>query len=174
MTAKTLSQLKDELPVLERELVECTTLVNSVNQLGAHVQTLTTAHALGNATATQLLEAQNRHNEAIAAIVRQQLLTKSVFEQKQMIAFAEAQEKRAFIDKIGTDFADVRQRYVIESKKLLEIFKEMARLNNLSISMRSHQLMADGDWRLDLPALRSPNDSELFTVGSMVRSGDIK
>lgn len=170
---KSLKELQDELPILEAELASTTRQVASINQLGANVQTLTTAHALGTVTATDLLKAQKAHEEAIAAVGRQQLLTKSVFEQKQMIAFAEAQEKRAFIDKIGTDFAQTRERYVIESKKLLGIFKEMARLNNLSISMRSHQLLADTDWRLDLPALRSPNDSELFTIGSLVRSGDL-
>lgn len=170
---KTLQELQTELPVLERELEETTRQVASINQLSANLQTLTTAHALGNVSASDLLKAQRLHDEAVQAVQRKELLTKAVFEQKQMITFAQAQEKRQFIDGIGKQFAEVRERYVIESKKLLSIFKEMNRLHNQSVSMRSHTLMNDGDYRLDLPALRSPNDSELFTVGSMVRSGSL-
>jgi hypothetical protein len=170
---KSLTELQQELPVLERELEETTRQVTSINQLGANLQTMTTAHALGNVTASDLLKAQRLHDDAVQAVQRKELLTKSVFEQKQMIAFAQAQEKRQFIDNIGKQFSEVRERYQVESQKLLGIFKEMHRLHNQSISMRSHQLMTEGDYRLDLPALRSPNDSELFSVGSMVRSGSL-
>jgi hypothetical protein len=170
---KSLTELQQELPVLERELEDTARLVSSINQLSANLQTMTTAHALGNVDAGQLLAAQRKHTEALDAVQRKELLTKAVFEQKQMITFAQAQEKRQFIDNIGKQFNDTRERYVIESQKLLAIFKEMHRLHNQSVSMRSHQLMTDGDYRLDLPALRAPNDSELFTVGSMVRSGSL-
>jgi hypothetical protein len=170
---KSVQELQDELPILQAELDACIKQVASINQLSANLQTLTTAHALGSVTASDLLQAQRLHDEALQAIPRQQLLTQSIREQKQMIDYAEAQEKRQFLDSISKQFADMREQYVAQSKQLLQTFKEMHRLHTVSMSMRSHTLMSDNDYRLDLPALRREADSELFTIGSMVRSGDL-
>lgn len=170
---KTVTELQTELDLLERELMEATKLVNSIDMLSKNMEAMTRANVLGNATASDLMAVQQKWEEATKAIQRQQLLNHSIREQHQALDYARAAEKRAFIDKIGSDFATARAAYIEQSKQLLATFKEMARLNNLSISMKSHQFLAEGDWRLDLPALRSPNDSELFTVGSMVRSGSL-
>jgi len=172
-TPKTVTELQTELALLKRELAECNALVASIQMTGATLQAQTTGHILGNVTATELLATQRKHDEALAAVQRQSLLGTAVSNQQQAINYAKAQERRAFFDKLGKDFIDTRERYQIESKKLLGIFKEMVRLNNVSLSMNSHQFLTEGDWRLDLPALRREADSELFTIGSMVRSGDL-
>lgn len=171
---KSLADLEKELPLLQSELDAVTRLVASLNRLSANLQSTTTATVLGNATASDLIDAQRAYDEAATAIPRKQLLTQSVADHKRAIEIARADEKLEFNQKISRDFADARTLYVEQSKALLTTFKEMVRLNNLSLSMRSHQLMFDADWRLDLPAIRREADSELWTVGMMVRDGSIR
>jgi hypothetical protein len=170
---KTVTELQQELDLLEREHAEATKLVNSINMLSKNMEAMTRANVLGNASASELLQAQSKWEEATKAVQRQALLNQSIRDQRQALDYARAAEKRAFIDKIGSDFAATRAAYIEQSRQLLATFKEMMRLHNLSISMRSTPFMFDGDFRLDLPALRRDADSELFSVGMMVRSGDL-
>lgn len=172
-TPKTVTELTQELELLQRELAECNALVASIQMTGATLQAQTTGNILGNVTASELMQTQRKHDEALAAVQRQSLLATAVSNQQQAINYAKAQERRAFFDKLSADFISTRADYIEQSKQLLATFKEMARLNNVSLSMNSHQFMSDNDWRLDLPALRREADSELFTIGGMVRSGDL-
>lgn len=166
--------LQTELTTLNNELQTVTALASQVEAYRQRLTTATSGHVLGRVTAQDLATASADYDTAVDAVSRRAILQQAVAEAKRNLDYSISQERVAFNKSIGDQFIQVRERYVIESKKLLDLFKEMHRLHVQSISMRSHTLLVESDYRLDLPAIRRPADSELFSVGSMVRDGAIK
>jgi len=172
---KTAQELQTELTILEAELTSCNQLVASINRLSADVQRQTTQHALGSVSATELLEAQRKFDEATSAIARQGHLQNAVHEQKQFLKVTIGRERAALCDSIRDSFGDMNQRYAIESKKLLDLFVAMHNQSIKHLGLTGTPLLYQNDYKnLNLPAVRSANDSELFSTGDMVASGSIK
>ncbi len=169
--AKTSATLQADLATLEQEQKRVAALASSVDALRYRLTSATSGNLLGNVALTDLQRAQSDYDEAVEAVSRRHILEQAIGEARRALDYAQAQERKAFIDGIHKQFEQVYARYKIESGKLLEIFREMHRLNIQSQSMRSVALMDQNAYKLDLPAIRNPNDSELFSVGQMVRDG---
>lgn len=172
---KTSTELQAELVVLEAELADCTAQVASINRLSGDVQRLTTQHALGNATATEILAAQKRVDEATTAITRKQHLTQAVEDQRRTIKHTIGKERGDLCESIRSNFADMNARYSIESQKLLALFVGMHQASIKHMGMTGTPLLYQADYKnFNLPALRRDGDSDLFSIGDQVASGDIK
>lgn len=162
---------QQDLYTLEAELTRVTSLASQVDALSKRLQHATSGNLLGTVSTPDLAQAQHDYEEAVAAISRKATLQQVVAEARRDFEYGQAQEKQQFIRSIHDQFVQVRERYIIESKKLLEIFREMHKLNLQSQGMRSTPLLTAKDYALDLPVLRRDADSELFTIGQMLRDG---
>ena len=168
---KTLEDLNAELTVLEAELAKVSAKAGSLDAYSHRVQHATSGHLLGTVALSDLQAAQADYDDAVAAIARRSTLQRAVAEARRSVEYAQSQERRQFIDGIHSQFQQVRERYVIASKSLLELFREMHRLHMQSQGMHSRELLTAKDYALDLPAIRREADSELFSIGQMLRDG---
>lgn len=173
MTTETTESITADLQALTREQKTVGQMIAAIPELTKAVITATSNSLTGRGTVAQLQAAQQRLDAAQEALTRKNAIDIAIAETEQSLVYARSQERREFCDQLSREFISVRERYVVESRKLLTIFKEMHRLHNKSIAMNSHTLLTESDYKLDLPALRSPNDAEQFSVGSMVRSGSM-
>lgn len=168
---KTVETLQQELATLEAELAAVNAKACLTKDHAERVQKATSGHLLGNVTLAALKDAQDAYDEALAALARRPVIERAVADQKAEIDYARAHERAAYIAGISAEFIKVRDEYVAASKVVLELFRRLHQLDIKSQSMHSRPLMDQNAYRLDLPAIRREADSELFTVGQMLRDG---
>lgn len=169
--APTVEQLTQDLATLEVEFAKVKTLAACANDYASRLTKATSAHILGTVSTADLARIQKDFEEANDAINRRHILEQALVAARRALEYAQSREKKEFIDGIHRQFEQVYARYRIESSKLLEIFRELHKLNLQSQGMRSIPLMDPNAYRLDLPAIRREADSELFTVGQMLQTG---
>jgi hypothetical protein len=171
---KTSAQLNDEHTLLVTALTDARRMANERGIRSYAVQAAQTGVVLGTKERHELLEAQRLLDESVDAHVRCQQLENSIAENRAALKIAQGDERREQCQSLEADFVQTRERYQAESRNLFATFKEMNRIHTMYQGMTGRALMFERDYRLDLPALRREADSELFTVGSMVRSGDLR
>lgn len=170
---KTTAQLNDEHAMLVKALTDARRVANDRGVRSYAVQAAQTGVVLGSKERHELLEAQRLLDESVEAHTQCHQLENSIAENRAALKIAEGDERREACRSLEADFISVRERYGVESKKLFGIFKELHRLHTTYQAMTGRALLFEKDYKIDLPVLRSENDSELFTIGSMVRSGSL-
>lgn len=152
---KSLDDLKAELTILQDELDRTQRLINDRPTRSYAVQVFQTGVLLGHKTQADLAQAQSELDESIAAISRKHLLEQSIADQKKLIEDYQFADRIQMVEGIRAEFHDVMDRYKVESKKLLEIHRHLARLDNTyrSIARGSDGLLDPFYRELNLPAV---------------------
>lgn len=171
---KSSTELQDELNTLTTEQTHVLSLVHALPSLTKAVQRATTQHLLGQATVAEVQQAQTRLEDATQALSRKDALDAAIASHKDSLDWTRGQERAAFCHSIRDEYGQQFAQYAAESRQLLQTFKQMNQLHLKHLAMTGRPLMFEPDFALDLPAIRSPNDSANFRIGGLVRSGDLK
>lgn len=167
---KSLTELQQELATIEAALAETRKLANLRAERGYYLQTVQTAVLLGNKTTHDLEQAQASLMETVDALVKVPLLEQAVADAKRMVEECQFADRRKHVESIKAEFEGVYERYGIESKKLLAIYRELQRLDNQYRAMARAgslpELLAPYHREMNLPAVTGPLSTRSgFTTG---------
>jgi hypothetical protein len=157
---KTLEELQTELATIEQALVETRKLANERATVSYQLQVIQTGVLLGNKTTSDLQQAQAQLQATVDALVKVPLLEQAVADARKMVEECQFQDRKKHVDGIKKEFDDVYERYGIESKKLLAIYRDLQRLDNQYRAMARAgslpELLGPYHRELNLPAVTGP------------------
>lgn len=168
---KSLNEYQAELKVIEDALADTRRTANLRAERSYHLQTVQTALLLGNKTKQDLEMAQASLNETIEALTKVPLLEQAVADAKSMVENAQFADRKKHVEGIKAEFDQVYERYGIESKKLLAIYRDLQRLDTLYRSLARTgslpNLLDPYHRELNLPAITGPLSTRSgFTTGA--------
>ena len=127
--ATPIEQLQAELALLEAELAATRKLAGDRATRGYHLQSVTTNVILGKASTSDLEAARVAQDESVAALLRIPLLEQAVGDARQRVDDAQHRARVQHIDGIKDAFQTTFDEYRLQSKRTLELFRELQRLD---------------------------------------------
>ena len=170
MTPKTLAQLQDELATIEQALIDTRKHANERATASYELQTVQTAVILGTKTTADLLASQAKVQATVDSTIKVPLLEQAVADARRMVEEAQFADRRKHVEGIKAEFDQVYERYTIESKKLLAIYRDLQRLDTQYRAMARAgslpELLVPYHRELNLPAVTGPLSTRSgFTTG---------
>jgi len=170
MNSKTLQELQAELAVIEVALADTRKHANERATCSYELQVVQTAVILGNKERHELLAAQDKLQATVDALLQVPLLEQAAADARRMVEEKQFQDRREHVEEIKTEFDQVYERYGIESKKLLAIYRDLQRLDiqyrALARAGSLPELLAPYHRELNLPAVTGALSTRSnFTTG---------
>jgi hypothetical protein len=167
---KTLTELQQELTAIETALADTRKVANERATASYELQTVQTQVILGNKTTADLLASQAKVQVTVDALVKIPLLEQAVADARKMVEECQFADRKKHVEGIKAEFDQVYERYGIESKKLLAIYRDLQRLDTQYRAMARTgslpELLVPYHRELNLPAVTGPlNARSGFTTG---------
>jgi len=148
---KTAAEIAADLQTLESEQASVAALVRSIPELQKAAARATTQHIIGQATVAEVQKAQNRLDEASAALARKSALDVAIAETNDALSWQRGTERREFCQGIDQQFKEEMATYVEQGRTLLATFRRLQALSNQYVGMTNRTLLDNFHRELNLP-----------------------
>lgn len=150
---KSSAELQQDLDTLTSEQTSVAALIRSIPTLQLAAAKATTDNILGRATVQEVNQAQQRYEDATAALSRKSALDVAIAETTKALEWQRGAERGAYCRAIADEYQALYADYQEQARTMLSTYRQLQQLNNRYVGMTNRALLDPYQRELNLPQL---------------------